>query len=303
MRNFLAVLLAVVAGITASLGLVAWKLDGIVNQPEPIQEIFGSGEAADQLKSAVPEALGNMATEDIDVAVISDAVNSAVSSAVSDVTSHEDFDQAWEQSLEQTRTWWVENIDSLRDQMDAGEPIEQNATDAQLQLQLDPVAEVGASVIQDAVADVAGDTSGLNIEPELTVQTEIPPVTMLTAEQVVLANELVTLWPVLLALAVIVLLMALLIASSGSRWIVWLVTGLVAALSGVFTKFGFSQMQNSVVEGAENTPKLALVRPFLRALQDWADPQLIILMVAGVGVALLGILGGFISSNRQRSRG
>lgn len=302
MRNFLAVILAIVAGVTASLGLVAWKLDGVMNQPEPIQDILGSGEAAERLQTAVPDAIGNMASEDIDVAIVGDAVNSAVSSAVGELTSHEDFDDAWAQSLEQTRAGWVENLDSLRDRMDAGESIAESSTAGQLQLQMDPVADIGVSVINDALADVMGDSAQIDLEPELTVDTAIPPVSMLTAEQLVMAAELITLWPVLLVLAVIVLLMALLIASSGSRWIVWLVTGLVTAVSGVFAKFGFAQMQNLALDAAADTPQLSLLQPFLRAVQDWADPQLITLMVAGVGVALLGILGGFIASNRQRSR-
>lgn len=302
MRNFLAVILAIVAGVTASVGLVAWKLEGVINQPEPIQDILGSGEAAEQLKEAVPDAIGAMASDSIDIAVVGDAVNSAVSSAVGEVTEHDDFDQAWAESLEQTRADWVAQIDALRSQMDAGEPIAENATDAQLQLDLDPVAEVGITVINDALSEVPGATGGLSLEPELTVDTSIPPVSMLTAEQVVLAEELITLWPVVLVIAGIVFLMALLVATNGSRWIAWLVTGLVAAISGAFAKFGFVYMQNRVLDTAEDTPQLAMLRPFLRAVQDWADPQLIILMVAGVGVALLGILGGFISSNRQRTR-
>lgn len=303
MRNFLAVILAIVAGVTASVGLVSWKLDGVINQPEPIQDILGSGEAAEQLKAAVPDAIGAMASDSIDIAVVGDAVNSAVSSGVGEVTEHEDFDQAWAESLEQTRADWVARIESLRGQMDAGESIAENATDAQLQLHLDPVAEVGVSVLNEALSDVPGATDGLDLQPELTVDTSVPPVTMLTAEQVVLAEELITLWPVVLVIAGIVFLMALLVATNGSRWIAWLVTGLVAAISGALVKFGFVQMQNRVLDAAEDTPQLAMLRPFLRAVQEWADPQLIVLMVAGVGVALLGILGGFISSNRQRTGG
>lgn len=302
MRNFLAVILAIVAGLTASLGLIAWKLNGVTHQPEPVQDILGSGEAADQLKAAVPDALGNMASESIDVAVLDEAVNSAVSSAAQHVTSKDDFDEAWAQSLEQTRTGWVDQIDSLQEEMDAGEPIADNSTDAQLQWHLDPVAEVAVSDINDAVADVTGSASNMQLEPKLTINTSIPPVSMLTAEQTVLATQLMTLWPVLLVLAGIVFLIALLIGSGGSRWIVWLVTGVVTAVCGMFAKFGFSQMQHVILDRAENTPHLVLLRPFLRAVQDWADPQLIVLMVAGAGVALLGILGGFISSNRRRAR-
>src|SRR5699024_10721302 len=187
MRNFLAVILAIVAGVTASVGLVSWKLDGVINQPEPIQDILGSGEAAEQLKAAVPDAIGAMASDSIDIAVVGDAVNSAVSSGVGEVTEHEDFDQAWAESLEQTRADWVARSESLRGQMDAGESIAENATDSQLQLHLDPVAEVGVSVLNGALSDVPGATDGLDLQPELTVDTSVPPVTMLTAEQVVLA--------------------------------------------------------------------------------------------------------------------
>lgn len=302
MRNFLAVVLALVAGITASVGLVAWKLDGVINEPEPVQDILGSGEAADQLKSAVPDALGNMASESIDIAVVGDAVNAVVSTAAGEVTSHEDFDQAWSESLEQTRAGWIESIDSLRERMETGEPITENSPDAQLQLRLDPVAEVGISVIDDAVAQVPGSSEGLGLEPELRVDVATPPVSMLTAEQVVLTEELITLWPVVLIIAGLVLLMALLVASHGSRWIVWLISGLLTAISGVALKVGFAWMQNEVLDTTENTPQLSLARPFLRAVQEWADPQLIVLTAIGFGFALLGILGGFISANRQRVR-
>lgn len=310
MRNFLAVLLAIIAGLTASLGLVSWKLDGLLHQPEPVQEIIGSGEAADEFKSSVPNALGNMASGSTGVAVFDDAINQAVSAGAGEVAAHEDFEQAWTESLEMTRSGWVDDMNSLRDRMDAGEQIADNATDAQLELRLDPVAQLTVTVFEEAVADATTNLPGaknssidLGLEPELTVNTSIPPVSMLTAEQVVLAEELVTMWPIVLGIAGIVFLMALLIASSGSRWIVWLVTGLVAAITGAASKFGFAQMQNFVLERAADTPHLSMLRPFLRAVQDWADPQLIVLMVAGVGVALLGILGGFIASNRRRSRG
>src|SRR5699024_5269024 len=79
---------------------------------------------------------------------------------------------------------------------------------------------------------------GLGLEPELRVDVAIPPVTMLTAEQTVLAEELITLWPVLLVIAGIVLLMALLVASHGNRWIVWLISGLLTAITGVALKLG-----------------------------------------------------------------
>lgn len=302
MRNFLAVVLALVAGITASVGLVAWKLDGVIHEPESVQAMFGSGEAAEQLKSAVPDALGNMASESIENGAVGDAVSAAVSSAVGELTSHENFDEAWSESLEQTRAGWAASIDSLRERMETGEPIAENSTEAQLQLRLDPVAEVGISMIDDAVSQVPGVSGGLGLEPELRVDVAIPPVTMLTAEQTVLAEELITLWPVLLVIAGIVLLMALLVASHGNRWIVWLISGLLTAITGVALKLGLAWMQNEVLDSAENTPQLSLARSFLRAFQEWADPQLIVLMAIGFGCTLLGILGGFISANRQRAR-
>src|SRR5699024_12076101 len=117
------VLLPIVAGVTTSIGVTVWNLDGGTHQPEPVQAILGSGDASDQLTAAVPDALGNMASESIDVAVLDEAVNSAVSSAAQHVTSKDDFDEAWAQSLEQTRTGWVDQIDSLQEEMDAGEPI------------------------------------------------------------------------------------------------------------------------------------------------------------------------------------
>src|SRR5699024_9475098 len=181
-------------------------------------------------------------------------------------------------------------------------PIADNSTDAQLQWHLDPVAEVAVSDINDAVADVTGSASNMQLEPKLTINTSIPPVSMLTAEQTVLATQPRPLWPWLLVRAGIVCWIGSHRGAGGSRWVVWSVTGVVAAVCGLFAKFGFSQMQHVMLDRAENTPPLVLRRPFLRAVQDRADPQLIVLMVAGAGVALLGILGGFISSIRRRAR-
>src|SRR5699024_12555820 len=134
------------------------------------------------------------------------------------------------------------------------------------------------SDINDSVADVIGSSSKMQLEPKLTINTSISPVSMLTAEPTALPTQLLPLWPVLFVLAGIVFLIVLLIGSGGSRWIVWLVTGVVAAVCGMFAKFGFSQMQHVILDRAENTPHLVLLRPFLRAVQDWADPQLIVFM-------------------------
>lgn len=309
MRNFLAVILAIITGVTASFGLVSWKLSAAIHQPEPIQDILGSGDAAEEFKNAVPQALGNMATGTTNIVVVDDAINRAVSEASAQIVAHEGFDEAWNQSLELTRAGWLETIGTLRSQLDAGEPIADNATDAQLELRLDPVTDLTLSMVEDAVAEATSGIPGienvsLDLETDLatTIATPIPPVHMLTATQVVQAEELMTMWPAIVALAAIAFVMALVIASRGSRWVVWLVTGLVAAMSGALVKLAYSWMQNFVLGRADDTTNTSLLRPFLRAIQDWADPQILVLIAAGVGIALLGILGGFIASNRRGRR-
>src|SRR5699024_2381465 len=169
------------------------------------------------------------------------------SSAVGELTSYENFDEAWSESLEQTRADWAASIDSLRERMETGEPVAENSTEAQLQLRLDPVAAVGISMIDDAVSQVPGVSGVVGLEAELRVYVASAPVTMLTAEQTVLAEELITLWRVLLVIAGIVWLMALLVASHGSRWIVWLISGLLTAITGVALKLGLAWMQNEVL--------------------------------------------------------
>lgn len=309
MRNFLAVILAIITGVTASFGLVSWKLSEAIHQPEPIQDILGSGEAAQDFKNAVPETLGNMATGTTNIVVVDDAINRAVTEASAHVVAHEDFDQAWSESLELTRVGWLDTVGELRAQLDAGEQLDDNATDAQLELRLDPVTDLTLSMVEDAVAEATSGIPGienvsLDLETDLTttVPTPIPPVNMLTAAQVVQAEELMTVWPAILALAAIVFVMALVMASRGSRWMVWLVTGLVAAISGAAVKLAYSWMQNFVLDRAADTTHATLLRPFLRAIQDWADPQILVLIAAAVGIALIGILGGFIASNRRGRR-
>ena len=308
MRNFLAVILAIIAGITASFGLVSWKLSELIHRPEPVQAILGSGPEAEEFKTAVPGAVGNLATDTTGVALVDDALNQAISETSARIVSHENFDAAWSESLEQTRVAWLDDITGLRERMEAGEPISDNSTEAQLDLQLGPVTNLTLSMIEDAVSEAIADLPGveapslqLEDDAEISVATSIPPVSLLTAEQVVMVEELMTMWPAILALAAIIFVMALVVASWGSRWIVWLLTGLMVAVCGAAIKLGYMWMKNSVVERAEGDPNLTLVRPLLDAVQSWADPQLLVMVAAAIGMALLGILGGFISANRRRS--
>src|SRR5690625_1671473 len=302
MRNFLAVILAVIAGLTTVLGLVSWRLSDIIHEPEPVQEILGTGEAAEEIKQALPETLGNMTVGATGVDAVDEVINQTVREASGQIVSHDGFDTAWSESLEQTRTGWIDDIDELRAQLNAGESIPENSTAAQLDLRLEPILGLVVSMIEDALDGVPGVNASLDVESDLEaiVPTSIPPVNVLTAEQVVMAEELVTLWPAILALAGLVFVMALVIASRGSRWIVWLITGLMVAIGGAVVKVGYTLLQNQLLERVEDASALTLLRPLLRAVQDWSDPQLIVLMVTGVGVTLLGVLGGFISSHRRR---
>ena len=308
MRNFLAVILAIIVGLTASFGLVSWKLSELIHQPEPVQNILASGESAEEFKAAVPSAVGNLAADTTGVALVDDALNQAVAEASARIVGHDDFDAAWAESLEQTRAGWLQDITVLRDRMETGETLADNATDAQLDLQLGPVTDLTLSMIEDAVTEATMDLPGvetpslqLDAESETTIATPIPPVSFLTAEQVVMVEELMTMWPAILALAAIIFVMALVVASWGSRWLVLLVSGLVAAVCAVALKLGSMWMQNTVVERTEGDPNQALVRSLLDAVQDWADPQLLVFGATAIGVGLLGILGGFISANRRRS--
>ena len=302
MRNFLAVVLAILAGLTTVVGLVSWRLSDLVHEPEPVQEILGSGEAAEDFKSAVPDALGNMTVGATGVAVVDDTINRAVTEASGEVVAADGFDQAWQEALEATRVGWVDDINTLRSQLNAGESIPENSTAAQLDLRLEPIVGLVVSMIEDALSTIPGVDASLDLESDIdaAVPTSIPPVSILTAEQVVLAEEVMTLWPAMLALAALLFVMALVVASRGSRWIVWLLTGLLVALGGALVKVGYTLMQNQLLDSTDDASQLALLRPLLRAVQDWADPQLIVLIAAGVGLTLLGILGGFISSHRRR---
>ena len=302
MRNFLAVILAVVTGLTAVFGLVAWRLNDIVHDPEAVQEMLSEGEAAEDVKQALPQTVGNMTVGATGVGVVDDAINQVVTETSDRIVSNEGFDAAWSQSLEVTRTGWVEDIETLRAQLNSGESIAENSTAAQLDLRLDPIIGLLVTMIEDALAGLPGVQTSFDLSTDIdaTVATSIPPVSLLTAEQVVLAEELITLWPAILALAGLMFVMALVIASRGSKWLVWLMTGVMVAIGGAGVKVGYTLLQNQLLERVEDASALTLMRPLLRAVQDWADPQLIMVMVIGVGMLLLGVLGGFISSHRRR---
>ena len=110
MRNFLAIILAMIAGLTTVFGLVSWKLSDVIHQPEPIQTILDSGEAAEDFKAAIPEALGNMTVGATGVDIVDETINRVVTEASGQIVSEEGFDQAWSQSLELTRTGWIDDI-------------------------------------------------------------------------------------------------------------------------------------------------------------------------------------------------
>ena len=302
MRNFLAVVLAIIAGLTTVFGLVSWRLSELIHEPDVVQEMLGSGEAAQDFQAALPEALGNMTVGATGVAVVDDTINRVVTEASGQIVTDDGFDQAWSDSLEATRAGWVEDINALRAQLNAGESLADNSTAAQLDLRLEPVVGLVVSMIEDALAVLPGVEPSLELDSDIeaSVATSIPPVSMLTAEQVVLTEEVMTLWPAVLALAAVLFVMALVVASGGSRWMVWLVTGLLVALGGALIKIGYTLVQNHLLDGADDAAALSLLRPLLRSVQDWADPQFVVLIVAGVGVTLLGILGGFIASHRRR---
>ena len=302
MRNFLAVILAVVTGLTAVFGLVAWRLNDIVHDPEAVQEMLSEGESAENVKQALPQTVGNMTVGATGVGVVDDAINRVVTETSDRIVSNEGFEAAWSQSLEITRTGWVEDIATLRAQLNSGESIAENSTAAQLDLRLDPIIGLVVTMIEDALAGLPGVQASFDLSTDIdaTVATSIPPVSLLTAEQVVLAEELITLWPAILALAGLMFVMALVIATRGSKWLVWLMTGVMVAIGGAGVKVGYTLLQNQLLERVEDASALTLMRPLLRAVQDWADPQLIMVMVIGVGMLLLGVLGGFISSHRRR---
>lgn len=301
MRNFLAVVLAILAGLMTVFGLVSWRLNDIIHEPEPVQEILGRGEAAEDLKTALPKALGNMTVGATGISVVDEAINQTVREASEQIVARDGFDEAWSESLELTRSQWVDEINVLRGRMNAGESIAENSTAAQLELRLDLIIGLIGSMIEDAVSSLPGMDVSFDFESDVvaTVPTSIPPVSMLTAEQVVLAEELVTIWPVMLGLAVVLFVMGLVVAPAGSRWMVWLMTGLLAAIGGALVKVGYTLMQNHLHDTVDDPAARSLLRPLFRAVQDWADPQLIVLIVAAVGIALLGIVGGFISSHQR----
>src|SRR5699024_12438051 len=128
MRNFLAVILAVIAGLTTVFGLVSWRLSGIIHEPEPVQEILGTGEAAEEIKQALPETLGNMTVGASGVDAVDEVINQAVRDASGQTVSHDGFETAWSESREQTRTGWMNDSDELRAQRQAREAIAEKST-------------------------------------------------------------------------------------------------------------------------------------------------------------------------------
>src|SRR5690625_7888395 len=78
MRNFLAVVLAILAGLTTVFGLVSWRVSELIHDPEPVQEVLGSGVAADEFYEALHKALGNMTVGSTGVAAVDEANKNTV---------------------------------------------------------------------------------------------------------------------------------------------------------------------------------------------------------------------------------
>lgn len=310
MRSFIASFLALLAGLAAVIGIGAWKIDAVFHTEQPIQNIAGSKGAGKDMRKVIPDLVGH--NIDIGDGKVNELVQNAVQSAAGHVTNDSRFISAWDTSLEETRQDWVSRIQTLGEQHPDISSIPDDA--AQLKLVFAPVGELSKTIMTERLdkafervpgaSQLGMSSEGLmqDVPSDLTVETSVPPADMVPAKYLVFAEKYSQYWQVPLIAAGILFLLGLIVAAPGYRSIVWVITGVVIAAAAAVGWFQLDTFVDKSVASAGSGEEGAIVSALMDSVQAWGGPQLIVMLAIGLGIAMIGVILGIISSRRRRIR-
>ncbi len=313
MRTLLALVLAVFAGLLASLALAGARLDALVHTPGPLQQIAGPMSEDPELRAAVPGQVTAVVQENLpdDVpSFLQDGVLTLVRGAADGMVTDDRFPGAWSEMLERTRVDWVQRLETIG--KGAG-PGAGESADATLHLQLAPLAELGVDrlsesvellpdgaaaagrvreVADQALGDLQGPATGADAGASpLVVDLDVPDPEQFSGQRLAQAVSLLPRWPWLAGGAVVAGLLALLVAPRGRSWTVLVAAGGTALLAGVVGWWGLGQLE---VPAASGLARIA-AESLALGVRDFAVPDTVLLMTGGALVAALGVVTGLFS--------
>jgi hypothetical protein len=309
MRTVLSLVLAVLAGLLASLALVGARADALVHTPGPLQQIAGPMSQDPGLRSALPGQMESLVQENLPdqlPSFLQAGLLELAKGAADGLVSDDRFPGAWSQTLEQTRVDWVERVEAIG----TGDP---GPADATLHLQLAPLAGLGVDRLSESVemlpggeaagravreaagkalagmqGPAAGDDPGAS---PLVVDLNIPDPAQVSGQRLAQVVSLLPRWPWLAGGAVVAGLLALLSAPRGRRWIVLVAAGGTAALAGAIGWWGLGRLEVTGVTGLARIAAESVVQ----GVRDYAVPDTVMLMAGGALVVALGVVSGLFS--------
>ncbi|MGD6979830.1 MULTISPECIES: hypothetical protein [Citricoccus] len=316
MRTALSLVLAVLAGLLASLALAGARLEALVHTPGPLQRIAGPMSEDPRLRAALPGQVTSLVRENLPAQLpsfLQEGLMGLVQGAVDGLVHDDRFPDAWAQTLEQTRVDWVERLEAV--ETGAAGP-----ADATVHLHLAPLADLGVERLSESVEmlpggeavgravregaeqalgdlqdPVSGDDAGAS---PLVVDLNVPDPAEVSGQRLAQVVSLLPQWPWLAGGAVAAGLLALLTAPRGRRWGVLVAAGATAVLAGVIGWWALGRLEVTGVTGLARIAAESLTE----GVRQYALPDTVLLMAGGALVAALGGLAGLFSRGRSGRR-
>lgn len=315
LRLVVSLVLALCAGVLVALTVGGARLDALLHSPEPVQQIAGPVAEDPRVQQALPGVVGGLVEERLSEAlpdlaqdgVVQDGLVQVAEGVTTELITDDRFSEAWAQSLDQTRTAWLDQLQSVREAQEAGQA---PAADAgTLQFQLGPVVELGQTRLVEAVEQLplVGDAAaGLVQEntadqPQWAVDLGVPDPATVDAGQLARFEGAVQHWPWLGVGAAVLLVLALIVAPGWQRFTALAVAGVGALIAGVLGRGAVEDLTVSASSGLAQ----AVADSLLAGVSDYAVPAADAVMIGGgvaIAVGVIGLVVGWATSSRSARR-
>lgn len=291
MRNALAVLCLILAGLLSVASLAGHQIDQLLREEEPIREIAGDLPEDEQFSAAVSQIMVSELSGQLPDSVgsfIGEGVEDFVSGIVGSLLDDERTRQAWDDTLQTTRADYVEKLDRLFAEGTTGD-----TSELDVRVDLEPMAAAVTASVLDSIPLVDGDsievpTPEMVVDIEAATDGDADPYTWATLAA---ASQY---WATLAVAAGVLLLLGLVLGHGKGRWAALSVGGLTAALAGTWMALTVASPD---FEQPDNLPQetSAILQHVEAQFTDWAQPLWWFFVAGAVVVVVLGLLGALVA--------
>ncbi|GAA1153035.1 hypothetical protein GCM10009673_00250 [Nesterenkonia sandarakina] len=299
MRQVLSVLSLLLAALLAAAALAGFQTNQLLREEEPIRQIAGELPQQDGFSELVSETLLTRLESELPGALTSllgDRADSVVDSIVASMLENEQVDEAWDQTLQDTRSGYTAQLETLFDEGTTGE-----ASDLDLAVDLSPMAEAITGPLREGLDSALGwlpflDTSSFEfLAPEVVVDVEATIAEGADPYTWALLAEVSKHWLVLAALAGVLAAVGLLLGPGRSRWVALTLGGLLGVGLGLWIALTVAAPEFGPVADQAAAP---LVEQLQQRFTDWAQPAWWIFSAAAGAVVVVGLLGSVAARSR-----